>query len=52
MFILQGKRCILKRDGRGKLRIHNHDDARGFIIDGDTVVMIRGAMTYKDSYLV
>ena len=43
--------AFLKRDGRGKLRIHNHDDERGFIIDGDTVVMIRGAMTYKDSYL-
>jgi len=43
--------AYVKRDGRGKLRIHNHDDERGFVLDGDTVIMIRGAMTYKDSYL-
>jgi len=43
--------AYVKRDGRGKLRIHNHDDERGFVLDGDTIIMIRGAMTYKDSYL-
>jgi len=31
--------------------IHNSDDEKGFHLDGDTIIMVRGAVTTKDSYL-
>jgi len=44
--------AYLERDeDSGKITIHNADDEKGFEIDADTLVMIRGAVNTKDSYL-
>ncbi len=43
--------AYLNRDEDGKITIHNADDDKGFEMDGDTLVMVRGAVTSKDSYL-
>ena len=38
-------------DDDGSITIHNADDEKGFEVDADTLVMIRGGVTTKDSYL-
>jgi len=43
--------AYLERDDKGIITIHNQDDEKGFEMDGDTIVMVRGAVTAKDSYL-
>ena len=43
--------AYLNRDEDGTITIHNADDEKGFEMDGDTLVMVRGAVTSKDSYL-
>jgi len=44
--------AYLDRDeDTGVIFIHNEDDEKGFEIDADTLVMIRGGVTKKDSYL-
>lgn len=44
--------AYLERDeDSGEITIHNADDEKGFEIDADTLVMIRGAVNTKDSYL-
>ena len=43
--------AYLERDDNGVITIHNQDDEKGFEMDGDTIVMVRGAVTAKDSYL-
>ena len=43
--------AYIERDDNGVVTIHNSDDEKGFELDGDTIVMVRGAVTAKDSYL-
>ena len=43
--------AYLNRDEDGRITIHNADDEKGFEMDADTLVMVRGAVTSKDSYL-
>ena len=43
--------AYLNRDEDGTITIHNADDEKGFEMDGDTLIMVRGAVTSKDSYL-
>ena len=43
--------AYLNRDDDGVITLHNADDDKGFVLDGDTIVMIRGMVTRKDSYL-
>ena len=44
--------AYLERDeDSGSITIHNADDEKGFEVDADTLVMIRGGVTSKDSYL-
>ena len=42
---------IMRDDKTGQLTIHKEDDSFGFEIDEDTIVLIRGAVGKKDSYL-
>ena len=42
---------VLRDQDTGEIRIHNADDDKGFILDADTIVMNRGSVTRKDSYL-
>ena len=42
---------IMRDEKTGQLTIHREDDSFGFEIDEDTVVLIRGAVGKKDSYL-
>ena len=42
---------IMRDEKNGQLTIHKEDDSFGFEIDEDTVVLIRGAVGKKDSYL-
>ena len=42
---------VLRDQESGEIRIHNADDDKGFILDADTIVMNRGSVTRKDSYL-
>ena len=42
---------VLRDEDSGEVRIHNSDDDEGFILDSDTIVMNRGSVTRKDSYL-
>ena len=41
----------IERSDDGVITIHNQDDEKGFVIDADTLVMVRGAVTTKNSYL-
>ncbi len=43
--------AYLNREEDGTITIHNADDEKGFEMDADTLVMVRGAVTAKDSYL-
>lgn len=43
--------AYVQRDDNGVITIHNSDDEKGFELDGDTLVMVRGSVTVKDSYL-
>jgi len=43
--------AFVTREDDGTILIHNDDDDKGFEVDGDTLVIIRGAITTKDSYL-
>ena len=42
---------VLRDQESGEIRIHNADDDKGFVLDADTIVMNRGSVTRKDSYL-
>lgn len=42
---------VLRDQDTGEIRIHNADDDKGFILDADTLVVNRGSVTRKDSYL-
>ena len=42
---------VLRDQDTGVVTIHNSDDEKGFHLDGDTIIMVRGAVTSKDSYL-
>jgi len=39
------------REDDGKITIHNEGDDKGFELDEDTIVFIRGDVTKKDSYM-
>ena len=43
--------AYIERSDDGVITIHNQDDKKGFELDADTLVMVRGAVTAKDSYL-
>ena len=43
--------AYIERSDEGVITIHNQDDKKGFELDADTLVMVRGAVTAKDSYL-
>ena len=43
--------AYIERADDGVITIHNSDDEKGFHLDGDTIIMVRGAVTTKDSYL-
>ena len=43
--------AYVERADDGVITIHNSDDEKGFHLDGDTIIMVRGAVTTKDSYL-
>ena len=43
--------AYIERSDDGVITIHNQDDKKGFELDADTIVMVRGAVTAKDSYL-
>jgi len=44
--------AYIERDqDTGQIFIHNEDDEKGFELDEDTIVLIRGNVTAKDSYL-
>ena len=43
--------AYIERADDGVITIHNQDDEKGFYLDGDTLIMVRGAVTTKDSYL-
>lgn len=43
--------AYIERDDNGIITIHNQDDKKGFELNADTLVMVRGAVTAKDSYL-
>ena len=43
--------AYLDRSDDGVITIHNADDDKGFVMDADTVVIVRGAVVSKDSYL-
>ena len=43
--------AYLVREDDGVITIHNEDDEKGFVMDADTLIMVRGAVTAKDSYL-
>ena len=43
--------AYMERSDDGVITIHNQDDEKGFVVDADTIVMVRGAVTAKDSYL-
>ncbi len=43
--------AYLERTEDGIITIHNEDDDKGFVIDADTLVIVRGAVVSKDSYL-
>ena len=43
--------AYLNRSDEGVITIHNADDEKGFELDADTLIMVRGAVTSKDSYL-
>ena len=44
--------AYLNRSDEGVITIHNADDDKGFELDLlDTLIMVRGAVTSKDSYL-
>ena len=42
---------VLRDQDTGVVTIHNSDDEKGFELDADTLVMNRGSVTRKDSYL-
>ena len=44
--------AYIERDDNGVVTIHNSDDDKGFELDGDTIVMVRGAVTAKDLSLI
>ena len=39
--------AYLNRSDDGVITIHNADDDKGFDLDGDTIIMVRGAVTQK-----
>jgi len=43
--------AYIERSDDGVITVHNQDDKKGFELDADTLVMVRGAVTAKDSYL-
>ena len=43
--------AYIDRTEDGVITIHNEDDEKGFVMDADTIVMVRGAVVSKDSYL-
>jgi ribosomal protein S6--L-glutamate ligase len=43
--------AYIERSDDGVITVHNQDDKKGFELDADTLVMVRGAVTEKDSYL-
>lgn len=42
---------VMRDQDTGVVTIHNSDDEKGFELDADTIVMNRGSVTRKDSYL-
>ena len=42
---------VIRDQDTGEIRVHNADDDKGFVLDADTIVMNRGSVTRKDSYL-
>ena len=42
---------VIRNQDTGEIRVHNADDDEGFVLDADTIVMNRGSVTRKDSYL-
>lgn len=42
---------VIRDQDTGEIRVHNADDDEGFVLDADTIVMNRGSVTRKDSYL-
>ena len=42
---------VLRDQDTGVVTIHNSDDEKGFELDADTLVLNRGSVTRKDSYL-
>jgi len=42
---------IERDEDSGLITIHNEDDEKGFELDEDTIVFVRGNVTQKDSYL-
>ena len=43
--------AYINRDDDGTITIHNEGDEKGFELDDDTIVFIRGDVTKKDSYM-
>ena len=43
--------AYINRDDDGTITIHNEGDDKGFELDDDTIVFIRGDVTKKDSYM-
>ena len=42
---------VLRDQDSGEVTLHNAGDDKGFVLDADTLVMNRGSVTRKDSYL-
>jgi len=43
--------AYINREDDGRITIHNEGDDKGFELDEDTIVFIRGDVTKKDSYM-
>lgn len=43
--------AYINREDDGTITIHNEGDTKGFELDDDTIVFIRGDVTKKDSYM-